>query len=430
MNTDSQPSKRRRISITLPRPTETVGVATWVSKYNLDGKVQNSNTEVGDGATSRVYKGTLDGNTVAVKHLKHYSPARLSSVLIKCYQPMFHLENTNLVKILGICPKAGQIVMEYCEKVIEGYTVHTLNDILVQLGNRMPVELRLLALCDVAEGLSYLHSEGVVHGDIKPHNILVSGKNEGDYNFKITDYSGISSGVISQLSSRSSSLKQFMMPGYLAPELIGDVGDRLPPSKPSDIYSFGILTYEVYFCAEPWPNVSMQLLNAIRRGHRPVIPSNAPEGIVNIIKECWQHDRMLRPNASEVSRLMQEQLEAVSSISSMQDDLDDTSIMPISNYNSPRDVEMCAGQNRYSTSSIHDEDAYADLNNSSNSHINESVNTDLVVSEETVIYQMNIETASENPEHVQMITDGTANYTISSFCSDLVVPCKVYFTDQ
>ena len=105
---------------------------------------------------------------------------------------MFHLDNPNLVKILGICPKAGQIVMEYCEKVIEGCTIHTLNDILVQLGNRMPVELRLLALCDVADGLSYLHSEGVVHGDIKPHNVLVSGENEGDYSFKITDYSGIS----------------------------------------------------------------------------------------------------------------------------------------------------------------------------------------------------------------------------------------------
>ena len=74
---------------------------------------------------------------------------------------------------------------------------------------------------------------------------------KGITTFKITDYSGISSGVISQLSSRSSSLKQFMTPGYLAPELIGDVGDRFPPSKPSDIYSFGILTYEVYFCAEP-----------------------------------------------------------------------------------------------------------------------------------------------------------------------------------
>ena len=75
MSSDSQPSKRRQISITIPRPTtETVGVATWVSKYNLDGKVQNSKTEVGDGATSRVYKGILDGDTVAVKHLKHYSP--------------------------------------------------------------------------------------------------------------------------------------------------------------------------------------------------------------------------------------------------------------------------------------------------------------------------------------------------------------------
>lgn len=44
--------------------------------------------------------------------------------------------------------------------------------------------------------------------------------------------------------------------------------------------------------------------------------------------------------------------------------------------------------------------------------------TDMVVSEKTVIYQMNTEKASESPEHVQMITDETVNYTISSFSNN------------
>ena len=48
-----------------------------------------------------------------------------------------------------------------------------------------------------------------------------------------------------------------MTPSYLVPELIGD---HLQPGKLSGIYSFGILIYDVYYCAEPWPNVPMQLL--------------------------------------------------------------------------------------------------------------------------------------------------------------------------
>ena len=105
-----------------------------------------------------------------------------------------NLENANWVKIFGICPKAEHTVMENCKKVIKGCTIHTLNDI---LRNHMAVELRLLALCDVAEGLSYIHSKEVVN-DIKPHNVLVSGENKAGYNLTITDYSGVSSGVISQ----------------------------------------------------------------------------------------------------------------------------------------------------------------------------------------------------------------------------------------
>ena len=269
----------------------------------------------------------------------------------------------------------------------------------------------------MAEGLSYLHSQGIVHGDIKPHNVLVSGKSEGDYNFKITDYSGISSGVISQLSFRSSSLKQFMTPGYLAPELISDVGDHLPPNKPSDIYSFGILTYEVYFCTEPWPNVSMQLLNAVKRGHRPVIPANGSKGITSIIKECWQHDSMQRPSASEVSRLIQEQLETESPIPSAQNYLDDVHDMLVDDCSS--NLEMCADQN------LHDEDTYTNSNSTSSnlSCMCESNNADLVVSRSSVSEENSHLSITvphseidENPANAQMITHGIGNPTNSCTC--------------
>ena len=204
------PSKKKRF-VTLPKVTS--GLATWVSEYNLDGKVVKSQNEVGDGASSRVYKGTFNGDTVAVKQLKCYSP-RLSSALIKVYERLFHLNHTNIVKVYGICPKAGQIVMEYCEKLVGDFTIHTLSHMQVHLGSDMPVELRLLALSDAAEGLEYLHSQGLVNGDIKPQNVLVSGQTEEEYIFRITDYCGIT--INNQISSSiSSTFKQFMTPGYV-----------------------------------------------------------------------------------------------------------------------------------------------------------------------------------------------------------------------
>lgn len=95
------PSKKRRIFTTLPIVTS--GHGTWVSEYNLEEKVIKSQNEVGDGASSRVYTGIFNGDTVAVKQLKCYS-TRLSSALIKSYERLFYLEHTNIVKVYGISP--------------------------------------------------------------------------------------------------------------------------------------------------------------------------------------------------------------------------------------------------------------------------------------------------------------------------------------
>lgn len=50
--------------------------------------------------------------------------------------------------------------------------------------------VRIVALSDVADDLQYLHSQSLIHGDIKPHNVLVTGAEQG-FLYKITDYSCI-----------------------------------------------------------------------------------------------------------------------------------------------------------------------------------------------------------------------------------------------
>jgi len=109
--------------------------------------------------------------------------------------------------------------------------------------------------------VQHLHDNSLVHGDIKPLNILICGDTEEDFVFKITDYSCVGSkmNAHAQFSSKSVSMKQLMTPAYMAPELLGDNGYHNESSQSSDVYSLGILGYEVIFCSSPWKRVSIDL---------------------------------------------------------------------------------------------------------------------------------------------------------------------------
>lgn len=82
--------------------------------------------EIGDGATSKVYIGDMNGERVAVKQLKSYSP-RLAPTFVKSYEPLFNLHHDNIVKVVGLCPQEGAIVLEYCENALVNlYCIHWL----------------------------------------------------------------------------------------------------------------------------------------------------------------------------------------------------------------------------------------------------------------------------------------------------------------
>ena len=106
--------------------------------------------------------------------------------LVHAYDQLFNLKHDNIVQVLGISSKSGQIIMEYCHRVLDHCTLRTLGDLLLHYGSHLPDELRIMALSDVAEGLQYLHCNDLVHGDIKPHNVPVTGSGQ-EFLLKITD---------------------------------------------------------------------------------------------------------------------------------------------------------------------------------------------------------------------------------------------------
>ena len=86
---------------------------------------------------------------------------------------------------------------------------------------------------------------------------------------------------------------------YMAPEIFQ--GQKY--TKESDIYSFGMIMWEFMTARRPfWDrNHDIDLIIEICDGLRPPIVTNAPEGYIELMKECWHSDPKKRQSATEIN---------------------------------------------------------------------------------------------------------------------------------
>ena len=117
--------------------------------------------------------------------------------------------------------------------VMELVTGRPLSDEIASGGGRLPLAKAMQIACQVAEALQYAHSKGVIHGDIKPANILIA----QDGHAKIADF-----GVARLNQSVATHAgKIFGSPAYMAPELLSG-GE---PDARSDLFSLGVMLYSM-----------------------------------------------------------------------------------------------------------------------------------------------------------------------------------------
>jgi serine/threonine protein kinase len=148
-----------------------------------------------------------------------------------------------------------------------------------------------IVLYGTAIGMMVLHQNGVLHGNLKPSNILLNDNLEA----KITDF-GISNGI-----DPGASLLKSMSVGtlpYIAPEIFKE--SRY--SWPSDVYAFGILVYILVTLMDPFPGESDPLLirRKVVQGERPTIPNGMRKNWRTLITKCWSQDPYDRPAFEEI----------------------------------------------------------------------------------------------------------------------------------
>jgi serine/threonine protein kinase len=144
----------------------------------------------------------------------------------------------------------------------------------------------------VCEGLAEAHLQGAIHRDLKPQNIII----DEDGNAKIMDF-GIARFV--QMDRVTGSGVMIGTPEYMSPEQV----DLVEVDKRSDIYSLGIVLYEMVTGKVPFEG---ETALSIAMKHKTEKPKNARElnaqvspGMAAIISKCMQKDKAMRYQSAE-----------------------------------------------------------------------------------------------------------------------------------
>ncbi|KAJ7353548.1 kinase-like domain-containing protein, partial [Mycena albidolilacea] len=158
-------------------------------------------------------------------------------------------------------------------------------------------------LSEISKGLEYLHSQNLVHGDLRGANILIT----NEWSPCLADF-GLASltdpTAATTTSHRAGSIR-WMAPELIDPSRFGRSFARTPAT---DVYAFGCVCLELYTGRPPFANLSetAAMLRVID-GDRPDQPSSEHEmsGMIwQYINKFWAQDPATRPTAQEVARDM------------------------------------------------------------------------------------------------------------------------------
>lgn len=262
---------------------------------------------IGKGAHGAVYRGLWDGAPVAVKIMRHAAPEDANDHEIQCqFEAVVsvNIAHPNLVQSFKYSSRPCEdgtdewetwVVQEHCDmgNLQEACDRRAYKS--KETGEVTYTDV-VSVLREIAGAISHLHSRGIVHGDLSANNVMLSSRERSrkGYGAKVGDF-GLAK-TLGELGSVVAS--KFGTPTHMPPELLRD-GIL---SFKTDVYSFGVLLWQMWTCERPWHGMTPeQVVAAVGMGGRKlqVTDCMTPE-IRALVSKCLEDDPGDRPEFDQI----------------------------------------------------------------------------------------------------------------------------------
>ncbi|KAK9947613.1 hypothetical protein M0R45_003229 [Rubus argutus] len=258
--------------------------------------------ELGSGTYGTVYHGKWKGSNVAIKKIKPscFTDGTLEDRLLADFWKEAHilgqLHHPNIVAFYGVVTDGPVTnLATVTEYMVNG----SLKQVLRRKDRTIDRRKRLIIAMDAAFGMEYLHEKSIVHFDLKSHNFLVNMRDPQRPVCKIGDL-GLSK--IKQRTLVSGGVRGTVP--WMAPELLNSHRKNNLVTEKVDVYSFGIVMWELLAGEEPYADLrSEEIIAGIIKGSlRPEIPSWCDPTWRSLMERCWSSDPESRPPFSEIAK--------------------------------------------------------------------------------------------------------------------------------
>ncbi|RIB22065.1 kinase-like domain-containing protein [Gigaspora rosea] len=239
-----------------------------------------------EGGFGKVYTAQWKGQHVAAKTVSRRSPQQLKD-FNRELNALRKSKNCKEYIIQFFRLSKGYEVGEYILvlQYADGVTLKNyLNNNILELDHK-------ISLCkDIVKELEFLHKENIIHSDLHSKNVLIHQRRE-----LLVDF-GLSKSLLE--SKGKSDVREIQ--AYVDPKLLDKTFDYTN-GKFSDIYSFGVLMWEIYTCRLLFEGrhglgFTISLCNGLRENRQVGMPWD----YVNIYENCWNPDPSFRPDATDI----------------------------------------------------------------------------------------------------------------------------------